>query len=196
MVATSLTSFRYWDIGENRLNWVHLRHNRRFSQKQNDFIDVFTMVHHISDRHIQAVMNNLKFIILDYLAAKKSGILDWRRDFCDWSISSHSIWKVMPSKHLTEYNTLRDIALHFTRKLNTYRPKPWCGGVPSAVCSTWYATPVCDAIIVSTISRMLRADATVVIIILKVRWWSWARACVASECCRIFPRDKNPDYEM
>jgi len=89
MVATSLTSFRYWDIGENRLNWVHLRHNRRFSQKQNDFFDVFTMVHHISDRHIQAVMNNLKFIILDYLAAKKSGILDWRSDFCDWSISSH-----------------------------------------------------------------------------------------------------------
>jgi len=34
------------------------------------------MVHQISDHHIQAVMNNLKFIILDYLAAKKSGILD------------------------------------------------------------------------------------------------------------------------
>jgi len=51
-------------------------------------------------------MNNVKFIILDYLAAKKFEILDWRRDFCDWSISSHSIWKVMPSRHLTEYNTL------------------------------------------------------------------------------------------
>jgi len=25
----------------------------------------------------------------------------------------------MPSKHLTEYNTLRGNALHFTRKLNT-----------------------------------------------------------------------------
>jgi len=35
------------------------------------------MVHHISNRHIQAVMNNLKLIILDYLAAKKSGVLDW-----------------------------------------------------------------------------------------------------------------------
>jgi len=34
------------------------------------------MVHKISNLHIQAVMNNLKFIILDYLAAKKSGILD------------------------------------------------------------------------------------------------------------------------
>jgi len=33
-------------------------------------------------------MKNLKFIILDYLAAKKFGILDWRRDFCDCSISS------------------------------------------------------------------------------------------------------------
>jgi len=34
------------------------------------------MVHQISDRHIQAVMNNLKLIILDYLAAKKYGVLD------------------------------------------------------------------------------------------------------------------------
>jgi len=35
------------------------------------------MVHQISNRHIQVVMNNLKLISLDYLAAKKSGILDW-----------------------------------------------------------------------------------------------------------------------
>jgi len=35
------------------------------------------MVHQISNRHIQAVMNNLKLIILDYLAAKKSRLLDW-----------------------------------------------------------------------------------------------------------------------
>jgi len=34
------------------------------------------MVHQTSNSHIQAVMNNLKFIILDYLAADKSGILD------------------------------------------------------------------------------------------------------------------------
>jgi len=34
------------------------------------------MVHQISNRHIQAVMNNLKLIILDYLAAKKSEVLD------------------------------------------------------------------------------------------------------------------------
>jgi len=31
-------------------------------------------------------MKNLKFIILDYLAAKKSGVLDWCRDFCNCSI--------------------------------------------------------------------------------------------------------------
>jgi len=53
-----------------------------------------------------------KFIILDYLAANKSGILEWRRDYCEWSISSHSIWKVMPFRHPTEYNILRDNALH------------------------------------------------------------------------------------
>ena len=70
------------------------------------------MVRQTSNRHIQAFRNNLKFISLDYLAAKKSGILYWRRDFCDWSLSSHSILKVMPFRHLTEYNTLRDKALH------------------------------------------------------------------------------------
>jgi len=44
------------------------------------------MVHQTSYHHVQAVMNNLKFIIFYYLAAKKSGILDWRRDSCNWSI--------------------------------------------------------------------------------------------------------------
>jgi len=39
------------------------------------------MVHQTSNRHIQVVIKNLKFIILDYLAWKKSG------DFWDWSIS-------------------------------------------------------------------------------------------------------------
>jgi len=34
------------------------------------------MAQQTSNCHIHAVMNNLKFIILDYLAAKKSGISD------------------------------------------------------------------------------------------------------------------------
>jgi len=69
------------------------------------------MVDQISNHHIQLVMNNLKFIILDYVVA--NGILDWRKDFCNWSITSHFIWEVMPSRHLTEYkNTLRGNALH------------------------------------------------------------------------------------
>jgi len=34
------------------------------------------MVYQTSNRHTHAVTNNFKFIILDYLAAKKSGILD------------------------------------------------------------------------------------------------------------------------
>jgi len=41
---------------------------------------------------------------------------------------------------------------------------------------------------------MLHAVAAVVIIILYSRWWFWA-PCVAPESCRIFPRDKNSDYE-
>jgi len=55
---------------------LNLGRNGRFSQKQNEFIDVFTVVHQVSNRHIQAVMNNLKSIISDYLGSKKSGILD------------------------------------------------------------------------------------------------------------------------
>jgi len=70
------------------------------------------MVYWISNRHIQAVINNLKFIILDYLAAKNSEILYWRRDFYDRSISSSPTWKVMSSRHLTAYNILMDNAFN------------------------------------------------------------------------------------
>jgi len=38
--------------------------------------------------------------------------------------------------------------------------------------------PVCDVIIVSMISRMLQAVAAVMII-LNIRWWSWACLCCA-----------------
>jgi len=37
--------------------------------------------------------------------------------------------------------------------------------------------PVCDVIIVSTISRMLRSVEAVIITILYVCRWSWARLC-------------------
>jgi len=79
MVVSSLTSSKYWDIGENHLNWTHLRHNSRLSQKQNG----------------SWLRRTLGF---------------WTD--AEWSISSQFIWKVMPSKHLTERNTLRDNALH------------------------------------------------------------------------------------
>jgi len=124
------------------------------------------MVHQISNRHIQAVMNNLKFISLDYLAANKSGILDWRRDH---SVGRKCLPIILPS-------TIRSgIMLYTPHAHSTLRLKLWCGGVPWALCSTWHAMPMCGAIIVSTISRMLRAVAAVVIVILNVRWWSWAR---------------------
>jgi len=60
------------------------------------------MAYQTRNHHIQAVIYNHKFIITDYVAAKKSGFLDWRRDLCDWSISSPTIQKAMPSRHLTE----------------------------------------------------------------------------------------------
>jgi len=108
------------------------------------------MVHPTSNHHTQAVMNNLKFIILGYLAVKNTGT----------------------SRHLTECNTLRDNALqmhtqHWSVDWN------WCGSVLWALCSMWYTVPVCDEIIVSSIGRMLCAVVAIVII-QNVRWWLWA----------------------
>ena len=54
--------------------------------------------------------------------------------------------------------------------------------------------PMCDAIIVSTISRMLHAVAAVVITILYVRWWL-SMLVLRLKAAESF-RDKNPDYEM
>jgi len=147
------------------------------------------MVHQASNRHIQAVMNNLKFISLYYLAAKKSWILDWRRDFCDWSISSHSIGKVILFRRLTEYNTLVQCSTHANSTLMN-RLKPWWGGVPWASCSKWCATPLCGIIIFSTISRMLRAVAAVFNIIQNLRWWSWALLCCVEKLPN-FCRDQS-----
>ena len=42
MVVSSLTSSKWWDIVENHLNRAHLRPNSRLSQKQIEFIAVFT----------------------------------------------------------------------------------------------------------------------------------------------------------
>jgi len=52
---------------------MHVRPNSRFSQKQNQFSDVFTMVQKTSNRRIQAVKNNLKWMILGYLTVKNLG---------------------------------------------------------------------------------------------------------------------------
>ena len=92
----------------------------------------------------------------------------------------------MPCGHLAEYNTHRYNVLH---KHTQHWSIDWnrCGGVRKAM-------PVCDTI-VSTISRMLHAVAAVVMIILSLVG-DRKNACVASESCRIFPRDKNPDYEV
>ena len=105
------------------------------------------------------------------LATKKSGIFDRCRDFYDWFTNNSSIWKVMsmPSKHYTEYNTLRDNALHTHTQ---HWSMDWNHGAVA-----WYAMPMCDVIIVSTISWMLRLVAAVVVIILNVRCLSWARLC-------------------
>jgi len=68
MVVSSLTSSKYWDIGENHLtehiydqtanfHWstTNSLMYLQYMYKQNEFVDVLTT----SNRHIQAVMNNL-----------------------------------------------------------------------------------------------------------------------------------------
>ena len=79
-----------------------------------------------------------------------------------------SIWKVMlmPSRHYTECNTLRDNALQT-------HTQQWSIVWNRSAAATWCAMLVCDVIIFSTITNV----AAVVIIILNVRWWSWARLC-------------------
>ena len=128
------------------------------------------------------------------MAAKKSGILDWCRDFCNWCISS----------------TLRHNALHsHTRHWST----DWNSG--GATCIECYVQPdmlcltlpVCDVIIVTTISPTLHAVASDVIIIPNVHWWWWAHLCCKLPNLTQKPVNaltehnslevqKNLDYEM
>jgi len=44
------------------------------------------MIQMTSNRHIQAVVNNLNFIILGYLIARDLGFWTDTDFFCDWSI--------------------------------------------------------------------------------------------------------------
>jgi len=181
MVVSSLMSSKFWDIGENHRNWTHLRPNRRLSQKQNEFVDAFTMVHHTSNCYMQAVMNKLKFINLDYVATKKSGILDWRRYFSDWFISKPFIWKVMssiPGHESTIHSGIITNSGIYTRTLNTDQQ------TETVVQLRVMFNTICYARMwrhnsLYTISRLLPAVAavvsTVVIIILNVRWWSSER---------------------
>jgi len=131
------------------------------------------MVHQTRNRHMQAVMNNLKLIIfrLPYLAAKMRDFglrqrfvrtVQIRRQCAPDILSSaiHSGIMLFTHAHLTLINRL----------------KPWCGGLRWALCSKWYAMLVCD-VIASTVTRMLRAVTADDIITLNVRWWSWTRLC-------------------
>ena len=106
MVVSSLTSSRHWDIGENYLNWTlklnwkllklntsYLRPNSGLSQKQINLVMYLQWYNRLVTATSRQ-MNNLELIILDYLAAKKSRILDWRRDFCNWSVSQGRIQPV------------------------------------------------------------------------------------------------------
>jgi len=79
------------------------------------------MARQTNNRHIQEVMNNLKFIILDhrYLAAK----------IWDFGLTQSFLWLVPKQSLYLEVDafqtfyrvqyTLRDNALHFTGTLNT-----------------------------------------------------------------------------
>jgi len=133
------------------------------------------MVYQTSSHHIHAIMNNLRFIILDYSAAKQSGILDWWRDFCNWCIIS--------STHRD--NTLYTHTQHWSWSIDWNRGSTACLLMINLICyaRVW-------RIIVSTISWILPAVAAVVIIIQNVRWWSWTRLCCVWKL-PIFPRDQS-----
>ena len=54
---------------------------------------------------------------------------------------------------------------------------------------------MCETIITCTISQMLHAVVAIVMIILSLDA-DCEHACVSSESCWIFTREKNPDYKM
>ena len=137
------------------------------------------MVQKTSNRHIQLVVSNFKLIILHYLAANKSGIFDWRRDLCDLSIGSHSVWKLMPYRHLTECNTLRGDALnkhtqHNTVETETVMRRRTLSVMFNVICyaRVWRNNRLYHC-------PMLRELAAVVMTILYDRWWWWTRLCCA-----------------
>jgi len=168
MVVSSLTSSKYWNIGENHLNWTHLWPNSRLLQKHNEFIDVFKMVHQTSNCHIQAVMNNLKFFHnFRFLGCEASWDFGLTQRFLrlDHKQSVYLEGNTFQTSYQVQY-THEWCSTHVYATLIN-RLKPWCGSVPWALCSMRYVMPVCDIIIVSTISRMLRSVAAIVIIILK-----------------------------
>jgi len=142
MVVSSLTSSKYWDIGENYINWTHLRPNSRLSHKQNKFSDVFTMVQK-TNRHIQAVMNNLKFITQ----------VTWLRETWDFGLTQRFLRLVHKQslRYVNEYNTLRDKTSHAHTQ---HWSMDWNRGAATCLeryVQRDYAIPLCDVGIVLTV---------------------------------------------
>ena len=123
-----------------------------------------------------------------------------------WAVTLFGRWcppDILPS-------AIHSWIMLYIRTLNTdQKTETVVRRMPWAVCSTQYAMPMCDIIIFSTISRMLRSDTVVVIIIPYARWWSWARLCCVWKLPILSQRPvialtqqlgggnaKNPDYEM
>jgi len=117
MVVSSLTTTKYWDIRENHIKRIRL----------------VTAISSYSS------YDNLKFIILDYLSAKKSGILDWRRDLR--LVHKQSLYlggNAFQTSYRVQYNQGWCSTHAHTTLIN--RLKPWCSGVPWSLSSTWYVT--------------------------------------------------------
>jgi len=146
MVLSSLTSSKYWDIGQNDLNWTHLRPNSRLSHKShklNEFCDVFTMVQKTSNRHIPAVINNLTFIIQ----------VTWLPETWDFGLTQRflRLFHKQSLRHVDECNTLRDKTSH---RHTQHWSMDWNRGAAACLeryVQRDYAIPLCDVRIVPTI---------------------------------------------
>ena len=194
------------------------------------------------------VMNNLHLITFDYLAAKNSWVLDWRRFSATdpvavvcialnyWGTSERWYFGASSKRKATSSNRAPSLSWHCCYRLHYYyigrmnydlsfvvttitvtcyswapssvltstmqseimfytstlNSQHWSidlnrGAAASRSLSVMFniALLVCDAIIVSTISRMMHAVAAV-IIILYSRWWFWARLCCAWKLPNLF----------
>jgi len=97
MVISGLTSSKYRDIGENYLNWTHLRPNRRLSHCSTWYSMPVCDV-----RVVPTISRMLRAVAADVMIFLYAGWWLWARLCCTWKLPNLS-WR--PVNALWEHNS-------------------------------------------------------------------------------------------